>query len=652
MASWPSSGPQETRDRLPQVGSSDSFAGTPRVPASLPEDARARWRAFRDADSPEDFYASWLALQCALIGEVSRGLVLARTASQEALAPVAVWPPGEAPGAHLAKAAEKSLAERRALALQLEPQAGRDAPSRTCIAHPIESPLGDEPDPIGVVVLDLAPRPAAELEFALRQLSWGSAWLELAALRERGGGGGDASKQVLQIVATPLDHDRFAAAATALVTDLAGRFACDRVSLGTVAHGRVQLQAVSHSAQFGERANLTRAVEAAMEEALDQECTIVHPGAGESATRITRAHARLALAAGDDPDREEGGGCVYSVPIAHGDRFCSVVTLERTGDRPFQSAECEVIEAALSLAGPMLDVQRREDRFIGVKLMAALREGAERLVGSGHVGLKLAAAATVVLVLGMSVLHGEYRVTGDAALEARVLLAAVAPFDGFVAEAPARAGDRVAQGDVLARLDDRELRLERSRWSSQLEQLVKQYRQAMAERNAAQVRIYSAQMDQARAQLALVEAQLEKMVLRAPFDGMVVTGDLSQDLGAPVERGQLLYEVAPLDAYRVALEVDERDIDEIRAGQVGSMVFSAFPGSPVAFAIDQVTPVSTSGEGRNTFRVEATLQDPPSDLQPGMEGVGKIDVDQRRVIWIWTHDIVDWLRMAAWKWLP
>jgi multidrug resistance efflux pump len=268
------------------------------------------------------------------------------------------------------------------------------------------------------------------------------------------------------------------------------------------------------------------------------------------------------------------------------------------------------------------------------------------------VALKLGTAAAVLLVLALCVLHADYRVTADAILEARLLRAAVAPFDGFVAEAPARAGDRVAQGDLLATLDDREIRLERSRWASQLEQVTKQYRQAMAERNAAEVRIYSAQMEQARAQLSLVEDQLDKMVLRAPFAGIVVTGDLSQQLGAPVQRGQLLYEVAPLEEYRVALQVDERDVDEIAVGQRGSLIFSAFPAEPLAFTVLQITPVSTAGEGRNTFRVEASLDETPADLQPGMEGVGKIEIDRRRLIWIWTHDVVDWLRLTLWSWLP
>jgi hypothetical protein len=642
----------------------DSSPGVSRPPSANADDMRSLWRAFREAEEPGAFYAGWLGLQCVWIGGVQRALVLARTAASEALTPVATWPAGEAPGAYLAKAAEKALAEKRALALQLEPQSGGDDASRTCIAQPIEVPLDADAEPCGVVVIDLSPRPPVELEHALRQLSWGAAWLQLATLQEGDAsgarGGGDASNQALQIASVPLDHDRFAAASTALVTELADRFDCDRVGWGAVEGGRVRLEALSHSAVFGERANLTRAIEAAMEEALDQECRLVHPppsadlpdGTGAGALRVTRAHAKLCEAG------REGGSeaAACSIPVAHGDRFCGVLTLERPGDRPFEEPEIRVIEAAISLAGPALDAQRREERWLGAKAWDSLREAGERLVGPRHLGLKLGTAAALLLLLLGVFWHADYRVTADALLEASVLQAAVAPFDGFVAEAPARAGDRVTGGDVLARLDDRELRLERSRWASQLEQLVKQYRQSMAERDAAQSRIFSAQMDQARAQLALVEAKLEKTTLRAPFDGVVVTGDLSQDLGVPVQRGELLYEVAPEGAYRLVLSVDERDIDDLAVGQRGEMIFSALPDEPVAFEVVQLTPVSTPEEGRNTFRVEASLVEVPAqlrpDLRPGMQGIGKVEVDRRRLIWIWTHDIVDWLRLALWRWLP
>ena len=161
----------------------------------------------------------------------------------------------------------------------------------------------------------------------------------------------------------------------------------------------------------------------------------------------------------------------------------------------------------------------------------------------------------------------------------------------------------------------------------------------------------SAQIAQSEAQLALVEEQLARTLMLAPIDGLIVSGDLSQSLGSPVERGQVLFEIAPLNDYRVALQVDERDIAQVKTGQSGQLALAGIPNDVLPFAVRRITPVATAEEGRNYFRVEAHLSKPSSRLRPGMEGVGKIDIGQRKLIWIWTHSLLDWARLWAWKWL-
>jgi multidrug resistance efflux pump len=230
--------------------------------------------------------------------------------------------------------------------------------------------------------------------------------------------------------------------------------------------------------------------------------------------------------------------------------------------------------------------------------------------------------------------------------------AVVAPFNGYIAEAPARAGDVLQEGHVLCLLDDRDMRLERIKWTTEKEQLAKQSREAMAKHDRVQMTILKAKIGQAEAQLGLLDEQLVRTKIIAPFDGLVTSGDLSQSLGAPVERGQVLFEMAPLDAYRVIADVDERDIIEIMVGQRGEMVLPSMPGESFSFTVAKITPVSTAKEGRNYFRVEAQLEDVSERLRPGMEGVGKIIIDRRKLIWIWAHDVIDWLRLQLWRWIP
>jgi RND family efflux transporter MFP subunit len=370
----------------------------------------------------------------------------------------------------------------------------------------------------------------------------------------------------------------------------------------------------------------------------------VHPPPSGAPARIARAHQDLSAA--------HGGGAVCTVPLTDGTAVVGALTLERPAAQPFDAGAVELCEALAAVAGPLLELRRRDDRWLGAKLLDAARAAVARLVGPRHIGLKLATLAALGAAAFLVVGQGTYRVSARTVMEAGVRRAAVAPVSGFIKEAPVRAGDVVAKGQALAVLDDRDLRLERVRLKSQEEQYARQRDQALAARNAAQVQIASAQIAQAQAQIALLDEQIGRARVTAEFDGVVVTGDLSQSLGSPVNRGDVLFEVAPLDAYRVVLQVDERDIADVRVGQAGRLLLAAAPADPIPFRVGKITPVSTAREGRNYFRVEAELERASDRLRPGLEGVGKIDVDQRRLVSIWTRQLTDWARLALWTWLP
>ena len=171
-------------------------------------------------------------------------------------------------------------------------------------------------------------------------------------------------------------------------------------------------------------------------------------------------------------------------------------------------------------------------------------------------------------------------------------------------------------------------------------------------RDRAEANIIRAQIDQAEAQIELLDEQIARSQLTAPYDALVVSGDLSQSIGAAVKRGQELFRIAPLDSYRVIVQVDEADIADVQVGQTGTLLMASLPGEPLPYSVERITPVAEARDGRNYFRVEARLQTTSDRLRPGMEGVAKIDVDRRLLIWIWTHRILDWARLNIWRWWP
>jgi multidrug efflux pump subunit AcrA (membrane-fusion protein) len=580
-----------------------------------------------------------------MISGVSGGLVLLGTSDRGPFSPAAVWPDARQSLKYLTASAERALIERRGLLLRREPEGADGAPPRERydVAYPIEVAGRLH----GVVVLDVLPRPEPQLQAVLRRLHWGAAWLEVLVRREQSAG--DAATKarlqaVLDLAATAVSHEGFFEATTAFVTAAATDLGCERVSVGFLRGDRIRIRSMSHSAEFADQTNLIRAIAAAMEEAIDQQGAVVYPAPPDGRPQVTRAHAELA--------RQHGAGAICSVPLSAGTKHVGALTLERSAERPFDSPAVELCEALASLAGPVLEIQRREDRWLITKVGASLRDLVGKIIGPRDILLKLSLAAAAGLVLFLTFATGEYRVSATAALEPVVRRAVVAPFAGYIAEAPVRAGDLLRKDQVLASLDDNDLRLQRMKWASQLEQTSKQHQQALAQRNAAQIMILAAQIDQAQAEIALLDDQLARSRVRSAIDGIVVTGDLSQSLRAPVERGQVLFEVAPLDAFRVVLQVDERAIADVQVGQTGRLILSGIPGEEMPFRVAKITPVSTAKEGRNYFRVEATLERTSDRLRPGMEGVGKVVIDRRLLVWIWTHEVLDWVRLTLWSWLP
>ncbi len=127
---------------------------------------------------------------------------------------------------------------------------------------------------------------------------------------------------------------------------------------------------------------------------------------------------------------------------------------------------------------------------------------------------------------------------------------------------------------------------------------------------------------------------------------------MSQALGAPVKRGETLYEVAPTDEYRAVLKIDDRDIGLVAAGQRGQLKLSGIPDRSFNITIDRLTPVSSAEDGRNFYRVEAIMDRHSELMRPGMEGVAKIEISREKLLWIWTRRLVDWLRLFIWSRLP
>jgi hypothetical protein len=149
--------------------------------------------------------------------------------------------------------------------------------------------------------------------------------------------------------------------------------------------------------------------------------------------------------------------------------------------------------------------------------------------------------------------------------------------------------------------------------------------------------------------LELVEQQITRTQLLAPFDGLVIKGDLKEQLGAPVKRGESLLTLSPSKDFRVVLEVPERDIGLVVNQQAGEIALTALPDRSFAFRVERIIPMAVAQQGRSFFEVESKIQGSAESLRPGMEGLARVSVGDKNLAWILGHRLFDWIRLSLWS---
>lgn len=458
----------------------------------------------------------------------------------------------------------------------------------------------------------------------------------------------------LALYASLLDATTLAAGAHRLATTLAAGHGFDRVSVGLREAGRTRLLASSHLDVGHTEGEIAERLVAAMDEALDQATTLAFPELDDAAeaagaTGVVPRLGPVLLA-----HRALGqlvGGFAASVPLGDAGEAFAAVCVERHGGAAFTVGELEHLEQMLMLAAPALrwmqlgtqPWHRRAWRET-LQRLDALRRPERRLARRLWIGAA-AAFAFVALVPLTDDVSGRARVEGS---EQRVL---AAPSDGFVKTAHVRPGDRVKAGAALVDLLDADLQLDGSRLASQLAQNENAYAAAMAKADRVAASTSVAKIGEIQAQLALVQEQLTRGHIVAPFDALVVSGDLIQSVGAPVRQGDTLLTLASTDRYRVVVEVDETDIARVQAGDAGRLALSSLAWGGQPLVVERVAPLAKAVEGRNVFEVEARLTEAGIDLRPGLIGRASLDAGRRPLLWAWGRHALDRLRMAWWAWL-
>ncbi len=585
----------------------------------------------------QDAVQRWLQAHCERLDEVAGGVVLTQDPAGE-LVVAADWPQAGPLSAGLATVARE--AARRGKSLVLVPAVvQKDAGHARVVALPLRR--ADRI--VGAASLAVRSSDAAVAKNLLEELEGVASTLADGLAAPAAG----AAARTVDFAALKDIQDMVVAArnlpeaALKLANHLAEAYRFDRVGVGIVSAGAMGVAAMSRGASLDERQELVRGMADAMAEAADQKVAVQYPGGLQEVPRIVHAHARLATRAGT---------ALCTAPLMCGGTAIGALTFERKGAAPLAASDCELAVQAADAVAPLLELKRQADRPWWARAADAMRRWWRQRGERGRrVVLGGALLATVVFLL----LPVTFHVGAPARVEGAVQRVLAAPMDGFLRQTRVRPGDAVKQGDVLVELADQELLLEKRKWESEVVRHQNNFSLAMGRSDRGQFAINYARAAEARAQLELVEQQLARAQVVAPMDALVIQGDLTQLIGAPVKRGDTLLTLAPADQYRIIVEVDERDITHVRLRQRGRLALAAMPGETLHFSVQRITPVAAvTRDARNVFEVEGRLDAGSVLPRHGLQGVAKIESDRHSLAWIGGRRVVDWLRLTIWSWLP
>lgn len=453
-------------------------------------------------------------------------------------------------------------------------------------------------------------------------------------------------RETLELLDVALQAPDAGAMASVLCHELHRRFGCSRVSIGLIEQGRVRLRAISGADKVDRRGPAAEAIEGAFEECAAQDTEVQLPPPAETlldpaARRVTRAHELLST--------RFGPSSMLSLPLRVEGDLAGVVLLERAADDPFPAGSVGLLRLVAEFIGPALLTRRLADRgLLKVAKDRSFEIGAA-IVGPRHTGIKLFGAAALALLIGLTIIPIPARVSGSAEVKATVSRTIVPPFSGYLQSVAVKPGDLVKAGDALAAMDTRDLELQAAQAESERDSLLVQRDDAQAQGDLTKVRNFNAQAQEAAAKLQLIKDHLARAVVKAPIAGVVSRGDLDPFIGAKIEPTQSLLEIATQERT-IVVQVSERDVSRVRAGQDGWFASRALPDRKVPIHVLRVNPSAEVVRDANVYLAEAELKDPKDAelLRVGMTGTAKLRNGWTTGLFAILRPIADEFRLRFW----
>lgn len=215
-------------------------------------------------------------------------------------------------------------------------------------------------------------------------------------------------------------------------------------------------------------------------------------------------------------------------------------------------------------------------------------------------------------------------------IEATAAVTIVSEIGGIVEKIPFDEGGSVRRGDLIAQLDDGELKAELDRVMALRDQSQSNFNRVkvIVDQGAGSQQDFedaAAALKVAEANVASAKARYDKTRITAPFDGIVGARRISP--GSYLRPGDAIADLAQLQELRVHFSVPERYLSALKHGSAVSVSVTAYPGVVLTGNIDIIEP--QLDPGTRSARIVARVQNPDSKFRPGMSANVSAVLSQR-----------------------
>ncbi|MEM6980145.1 MAG: HlyD family efflux transporter periplasmic adaptor subunit, partial [Planctomycetota bacterium] len=418
-----------------------------------------------------------------------------------------------------------------------------------------------------------------------------------------------------------------------LVNQIAGSMNFDQVALGLVHGVKVELLAISGTPVVKHNMPGVIQIRQAMLECLDNQLAVYCPEVpGVDSNAASVIHERWS--------QSIGGNHVASIPLMSGDKVDGVLSLSCSREQPLKQRQVDTLVEQVKPLGAALRVTHQASRGPLARLLDQVMRYLDESVRRPLRWIALAGllAATYWFVACESV----YRPACRAQLQSSQAHFIASPFDGVLKEVLVKEGHRIRQGDVILKMDTRELELKRSLLLSEIREIGVQLSNTLHDRDPTAMAVAQAHQEVMKQKLAAVDDQIQRSTLTAPMSGLVARCVLPRQVGQPFRFGDEMVEIIGTDSWQVQIQIPDSVAAEIEVGQTGSFTPIGRPDESFAITVDSVSGQAQVMHDQNVFLADALLDSGGPWMRSGMEGVARIQSHTRPNYWIWFHELWNW----------